>query len=68
MDILQTNPSFQLSSLGLILCQSGLEIGSKTPAFQRKNARFSGCGIEMWMGRIARRNRILVGQLEGIKD
>lgn len=27
----------------------GLFFGCKTPAFQRKNARFSGCGIEMWM-------------------
>ena len=38
-----------MSSQGLTLCPSDVEIGCKTSAFQRKNARFSDCGIEMWI-------------------
>lgn len=42
-------PNLQMSSQGLTLRPSDVEIGCKTSAFQRKNARFSDCGIEMWI-------------------
>lgn len=53
LDVLETNPSLQLSSWGSYFMSvwhcGGLFTGSKTLTCLRKKCKVEGCGTEMWM-------------------